>query len=162
MCWCPHSLSTWHHGVVLSHNNIIESIVVKFVGEPLKLGWTHSHTHIEHTWERWSWDLLRLRNHLTSWTYFPKTVNVVSIQMHGFYDSSEVTYAGEVHQRAIDFKDGVHVSLVMVRTKVAPIKQLLIPHLELRRRVILSKLLGHMANTLAIPPPPRTNLCLDQ
>ena len=82
----------------------------------------------------------------------PKTVKIVSIHLHGFCDASEVAYAGMVHLRAIDSRNQVHVSLVMVKTKVAPINRPTIPRLELCSAVIVSKLLGHVASTLAIPP----------
>ena len=51
----------------------------------------------------------------------------------------------------MDSNDRVYVSLVMAKTKVAPIKRLSIPRLELCSGVILSKILSHVANTLAIP-----------
>ena len=79
-------------------------------------------------------------------------MKIVSIQLHGFCDASEVAYAGVVYLRAIDSRNQVHISLVIAKTRVAPIKRLTIPRLELCSAVILSKLLGHVANTLAIPP----------
>ena len=57
------------------------------------------------------------------------TVKIVSIQLHEFYYASEVAYAGVVYPRAINSNNDVHISLVMAKTKVAPIKRLSIPHL---------------------------------
>ena len=107
---------------------------------------------IEQSWERWRRELPELKDHFIARSYFPKTVKIVSIQLHGFCDASEVAYAGVVYLRAIDSRNQVHVSLVMAKTRVAPIKRLTIPRLELCSAVILSKLLSHVANTLAIPP----------
>ena len=72
-------------------------------------------------------------------------------QLHGFCDASEAAYSGVVYIRAVDEQDNVHVSLVMAKTKVAPLKRLSIPRLELCGAVILAKLLHHVAKTSEIP-----------
>ena len=56
-----------------------------------------------------------------------------------------------MYLRAIDSEGGVHTSLVMAKMKVAPIKHLSIPRLELCSGVILSKVLSHVDDTLLIP-----------
>ena len=106
---------------------------------------------IKHTWTKWKDELPDLRNHLVPRPYFPKEVKVVSTQLHGFCDASEVAYSSVVYLRAIDSEGGVHTSLVMAKTKVAPIKRLSIPRLELCSGVILSKVLSHVADVLQIP-----------
>lgn len=106
---------------------------------------------IEKTWERWRRELSELRKHLIPRPYFPKPVRREDIQLHGFCDASELAYAGVVYLRAVDSNESVYVSLVMAKTKVAPIKRLSIPRLELCSGVVLSKLLSQVANTLAIP-----------
>ena len=63
--------------------------------------------------------------------YFPRHVQVVSLQIHGFSDTSEDAYAGVVYLRIVDSTDVVHTSLVMAKTKVSPIKRLSVPRLEL-------------------------------
>ena len=109
--------------------------------------------HFENVRERWRRELPGLREDLIARPYFPKPVRKETIQLHGFCDASEVAYAGMVCLRAIDSNENVYVWLVMAKTKVhvAPIKRLSIPRLELYSTVILSKLLSHVANTLAIP-----------
>ena len=42
-------------------------------------------------------------------------------------------------------------SLVTVKTKVAPIKRVTVPHLELRGAVLLAMLLHHVAKVLEVP-----------
>ena len=78
-------------------------------------------------------------------------MTIKAVQLHGFCNAEEVVYSGIVYVRALDQKDKIHVSLVMAKTKVKPIKQLSIPHLELCGTVILAKLLHYMAKILDVP-----------
>jgi len=63
--------------------------------------------------------------------YFPKEVQIVSLQLHGFSDASTSAYTGVVYLRMTDTSGNVHVSLVASKSKVAPIKRLTVPRLEL-------------------------------
>ena len=115
------------------------------------LGWDEPvPENIERAWEKWYEELPQLRNHNIPRSYFPKDVEVVSIQLHGFCDASEVAYSGVVYLRAVDKEGAIRTALVMAKTKVAPIKRLSIPRLELCGGVILAKLLNHLAHTLEI------------
>ena len=71
------------------------------------------------------------------------SVDVGSIELHGFSDASEVAYGGVVYLTAIDSRKGVHLLLVMAKTKVAAIKPLSLPRLELCGAVIVS-VLGYL------------------
>jgi len=76
---------------------------------------------------------------------------VTSIQLHGFSDASEEAYAGVVYLR-LESSDGrVHTTPVVSKTKVAPIKRLSIPRLELCGAQVLVKLLCHVKKTLDKP-----------
>ena len=79
--------------------------------------------------------------------------------MHGFCDASESAKTGVVYMRTADSDECVHVTLVIAKTKVAPIKRLTIPHLELHGALILSKLLCH-CKVFDVPwlPNPRRSL----
>ena len=72
------------------------------------------------------------------------------MQLHGFSDASESAYAGVVYLRMTDRVGTVHVSLVASKTKVAPIKRLTIPRLELCGVHLLAKLLEHIKSTLKV------------
>ena len=106
--------------------------------------------HIERSWMKWYEELPQLRKHTIPRPYFPKDADIIDVQLHGFSDASEVAYSGVVYLRAIDKKGAVHTALVMAKTKVAPIKRLSVPRLELCGSVILAKLLKHVASTLGI------------
>ncbi|XP_072948365.1 uncharacterized protein [Epargyreus clarus] len=73
-----------------------------------------------------------------------------SLELHGFCDASLDAYSAVVYTRSIDSNGYVHVSLVASKTKVAPIKQVSIPRLELCGAVLLSKLLLEVLDTLGI------------
>ena len=63
--------------------------------------------------------------------YFPEGFGVSTLQLYGFSDASESAYVGVVYLCMTDSKGNIHVSIVTSKTKVAPLKQLTIPHLEL-------------------------------
>ena len=73
------------------------------------------------------------------------------MQLHGFCDASESAYAEVIYLRAVDPDGLVHISLIMAKTKVAPIKCLTMPRLELFGAVIVAKSLSHTAKILNIP-----------
>lgn len=62
------------------------------------------------------------------------------IELHGFCDASTDAYAAVIYTRVVDKDDRVHVHLLTSKTRVAPIKSLTIPKLELCAATLLSKL----------------------
>ena len=78
--------------------------------------------------------------------YHPEDVQIISKKLLGFSDASEDAYAAVVYLRMVDCKGRAHVTLVTSKTKVAQIKRLSIPCLELYGALLLSKLLDHTRN----------------
>ena len=74
------------------------------------------------------------------------------MQLHGFSDASELAYAGVVYLWMVHANGDVHTSLVMSKTKVAPIKRLTIPQLELCGAHLLAQLLHHCKEVFHLPP----------
>ena len=106
---------------------------------------------IQDIWRRWRDELpCLLCKHIPRY-YYPKDVPVVSKSLHGFSDASEDAYSAVVYLRIVDANADVHITLVTSKTKVAPIKRLTIPRLELCGAVLLSKLLTHVKNIFDLP-----------
>lgn len=70
---------------------------------------------------------------------------------HSFSDASERAYAGVVYLRMLDSDGNVHISLVMSKTKVAPIKRITIPRLELCGAHLLAQVLHHAREVFHLP-----------
>lgn len=106
---------------------------------------------LQEAWRRWRCDLHTLMSKDIPRCYFPKHAKIVSFQLHGFSDASEQAYAGAIYFRMVDATAKVHTSLIMSKTKVAPIKRLSIPRLELCGALIVTRLLNHVKNVFEIP-----------
>lgn len=72
------------------------------------------------------------------------------VELHGFSDASKLAFSAAVYLRRIDVSGQVHVTLVTSKTKVAPIKQVSIPRLELCGAVLITRLLVEVAETLNV------------
>ena len=130
---------------------LIIKILLQRVWE-LKVGWDDPlPPEIVGTWLQWRTELTLLSDKHIPRCYFPKQARIESVQLHGFSDASEEAYAGVVYLRMVDTLQRVHTSLVMSKTKVAPIKRLTIPRLELCGAHLLAKLLHHVQETFCLP-----------
>ncbi|XP_064072091.1 uncharacterized protein LOC135193463 [Vanessa tameamea] len=84
----------------------------------------------------------------------PRWVGIKSndnlVELHGFCDASKTAYAAAVYIRVIDSEGKVNTSLVTAKTKVAPVKQVSIPRLELCGAVLLTRLIIEVARVMKI------------
>ena len=83
--------------------------------------------------------------------YFSKTEQPVSIQLHGYADASTAAFAAVIYIRATYPTAQPTVSLVVSKTKVAPLKTRSIPQLELCGANLLARLMNTTRQTLKIP-----------
>lgn len=70
-------------------------------------------------------------------------------EVHGFSDASCLAYSAVVYLRVIT-ANAIHTSLVIAKTKVAPVKQVSLPRLELCGAVLLAKLMKDVMTSLKI------------
>ncbi|XP_044575175.1 uncharacterized protein LOC123258984 [Cotesia glomerata] len=66
--------------------------------------------------------------------------NPTDIQLHGFCDASKVGYGACIYIRSVNERGDVLVKLVCSKSRVAPIKDVTIPKLELCGALLLAKL----------------------
>ncbi|UYV61853.1 hypothetical protein LAZ67_1006857 [Cordylochernes scorpioides] len=82
--------------------------------------------------------------------YFSCRGALLSVELHGFCDSSEVAYAA-VFYIGSQFKSGqVKVSLIASKTRVAPLKMISIPRLELCAALLLATFYDTIRNSLCL------------
>ncbi|XP_050315537.1 uncharacterized protein LOC126750079 [Anthonomus grandis grandis] len=70
-------------------------------------------------------------------------------EMHGFCDSSEKAYAAVVYFRIITYDDNVQTYLLCSKSRVAPLKTISIPRLELCSAVLLADLMSSVKEAFA-------------
>lgn len=73
-----------------------------------------------------------------------------TVELHGFSDASRSAYAAVVYVRIVDSTNNVKTSLVAAKTRVAPVKQISIPRLELCGAVLLTRLLVETSEVLNV------------
>ena len=117
-----------------------------------KIGWDDLLPQAIHqSWLQWRLELHLLADRHIPRCYYPKHADIASVQLHGFCDASEDAYAGVVYFHAQEKRGNVYISLVISKTKVAPIKRLTIPRLELCGAKLLAQLLHHTQQALSMP-----------
>lgn len=114
--------------------------------------------------ERTGWDEVISPESLSSWKYFQsnypfinsikiprwfKCIPESEIQFHGFSDASEKAYAAALYVR-VKTKNSISISLISSKTKVAPIKTLSIPRLELCGAALLSEMIDSIIPQLGV------------
>jgi hypothetical protein len=90
---------------------------------------------------------------LNSLTVPRKVINnkfYIRAELDGFSNSSQNAYGACIYLRTIDNNGQVHCHLLCAKNKVAPLKTITIPRLELSAAVLLSQLLNKVKNNLNI------------
>ncbi|XP_057686666.1 uncharacterized protein LOC130912537 [Corythoichthys intestinalis] len=92
---------------------------------------------LETVWDKWKCDLENLEKIKIPRCYVPKDFGqIVKTELHHFSDASSYGYGQCSYLRHVSKDDNVHCALVTAKTRVAPIKVITIPRLELTAAVV--------------------------
>ncbi|XP_037028702.1 uncharacterized protein LOC119068942 [Bradysia coprophila] len=72
------------------------------------------------------------------------------LELHGFSDSSNEAYSAVVYSRMRQDDGSYKTNIVIAKTRVAPIKQITTPHLELCGALLLTRLLNYTVDSLKL------------
>lgn len=118
-----------------------------------KLGWDEPlHPEMQARWESFRKQLPALiKLNIPRWLQISPSC---SIELHGFSDASHLAMAAVIYIRVTDNFGKPIVNLVNAKTKVAPLKRLTIPRLELTAAFLLARLVSHVLKALDLPEIP--------
>jgi hypothetical protein len=94
-------------------------------------------------WKEWLSNLKNLSNVYVPRCVKPTKFDNAVLELHHFSDASQNAYGCCTYLRCLAENGDVHVSLLMSKSKVAPLKQTTIPRLELQAAVLAAKV-DHM------------------
>lgn len=125
-------------------------VIAKIILQKLwsyKLSWDESiPSDLDTTWRNFKSELSCINN-----LRIPRRVvcdDSVLIEIHGFADASSSAYGGCVYIRSIDKNGRIQVTLLGAKSRVAPVKSVTIPRLELCAALLLSQLIDKVRNSL--------------
>lgn len=97
--------------------------------------------HLRSKWESWRTDILQLKDLNIPRCFKPVGFGkTVSTELHHFSDASQSGYGQCSYLKLVDDTQRVHCSLVMSKSRVAPLKTITIPRLELSAAVLSVKI----------------------
>lgn len=101
---------------------------------------------LQNEWYKFSMNIKRIEEiKLPRWLEYSSSH---TLEFHGFCDSSERAYAAVIYARIKSTNGNVVTNLIMAKTKVAPVKTVSLPRLELCGAHLLAKLVHHVRQAL--------------
>ena len=118
----------------------------------LDLGWDDPiPQHLEERWMKWMEDLPKLQEFKIRRCYKPAEFKkIVSCQAHYFADASETGYGAVGYLRMVDEEGKIHCSFLAGKARVAPLKSVTIPRLELTAATVAVRLNAQVTRELEI------------
>ncbi|XP_013855697.1 uncharacterized protein LOC106511491, partial [Austrofundulus limnaeus] len=104
----------------------------------MKLGWDETiPSEIDEQWDRWLNDLQKLCQLRVPRCLRPKayTSSSVTMQLHHFSDASELGYGAVCYLRVVSHNN-IYCNIILSRNRLAPVKPITIPRLELAAAVV--------------------------
>lgn len=107
------------------------------VPSDLQLKWTTFRDQLQHIIE------ISIPRHAFSQTYS-------RMELHGFGDASEVAYGACIYVKTVNAHGDITVNLLCAKSKVAPLKNISLPRLELCAALLLARLYQQVTQALTI------------
>ncbi|XP_014215747.1 uncharacterized protein LOC106644640 [Copidosoma floridanum] len=128
----------WFSLVIIVPKMLLQSLWL------LKISWdTPLPDSVVEPWVRWLSEIPQLNQvRIPRWNFYSPSIR---LEIHGFADASKSAYAAVVYTRVV-VENVVHVSLQIAKTRVAPLKVLSIPRLELCGAHLLAKVVRHFTD----------------
>ncbi|XP_072395146.1 uncharacterized protein [Diabrotica undecimpunctata] len=101
----------------------------------------------------YQWQQFKDQIHLLQKLQIPRHALCISaevIELHGFADSSESAYGAVIYVKSIDNSGTISVHLLCAKNRVAPLKILNIPRLELCAALLLAELMNKIKDSLQL------------
>ena len=120
---------------------VIKGKVIFQEATKLKLCWDDTlPKDLTDAWIRWLQSLQEVRKLQFDRCIKPSEFDDAALELHHFSDASEVAYGSCSYLRAVNKEGKVYTCLIMAKGKVAPIKKVTLPRLELQAAVLSVKL----------------------
>ena len=100
-------------------------------------------------WNTWTSTLPLLATHAIDRQTVPLDLPVVSQHLHGFSEASSLAYGA--YLRTVYWNSETSIVLVASKARVAPLRPIMIPRLELTAAYLLAKLLASISLDFSIP-----------
>lgn len=100
-----------------------------------------------------AWNDFEAKLHCLSHIRVSRQVTIstyIDIQLHGFCDASTKAYGAVVYIRAVDSNGSCFIKILCAKSRVAPLKTISLPRLELSSAVLLARLAKRINDTLNI------------
>lgn len=118
----------------------------------LKIDWDDSlDTNLCNKWNKFRSELAVLTNLSIPRCVLSSEARYQDVQVHAFCDASERAYCAVIYIRSINIDSSISVRLLTAKTRVAPIKQLSLPRLELCSALLLANLLEVVLPCIDVP-----------
>ena len=107
-----------------------------------RLGWDDEIPLKElHRWREWLDDLSKLGEYTIDRCIKPKAFgDVVTTELHHFSDASLIGYGAVSYLTIVNQREEIHCCLIMAKSRLAPIKPVTIPRMELSAAVLATRL----------------------
>ena len=100
-------------------------------------------------WTQWLNEIKELESISIPRCYVELPMNRYSrLELHAFGDASELAYASAVYLRALSADECICTRLIMSKSRIAPVKRVTLPRLELMAAVITARLCTYVRNAL--------------